>query len=160
MRQVMYRAVITLDPAKPGSAPSLRGHGRHRHHGPLPVPHPRSTAQTGPGALASAAVPATGTGASGTRASATGEYLNHTHELVLRTESPEKPGSYRTFATELSWDDEMPLHPGDRHVVTLTVTDDDAPRFLNAGQRFTLWSGSEVGHGMISRKVFTQYGPC
>lgn len=90
-----------------------------------------------------------------------GEYPNHTRELMLRTESPEHPGRYRSFATELCWDDDAPLHPGDRHVVTLTVTDDEAPASLGPGQHFTLWNGAEVGHGTISRQMysFTEYGP-
>ena len=34
-----------------------------------------------------------------------------------------------------------------------------ADAFLDAGARFTLWSGGEVGHGTIYRRVFTDYGP-
>lgn len=150
MRQVRYRAVITLDPAQ--SAPALPRQ-RQRPHGPPPVPLPRSTAQTGPGALAAVAALAGEAGQ---------EYLNHTRDLMVRAESREKPGRYRSFPAELCWDDEMPLHPGDRHVVTVTVTDDEAAGFLAPGQRFTLWSGSEVGHGTFSRQMFsyTEYGPC
>ncbi len=44
-------------------------------------------------------------------------------------------------------------------MVTVTVTDDEAGEFFEAGQRFTLWSGGDVGHGTISRRVFTEYGP-
>ena len=145
MRQVRYRAVITLDPAHPGPLVPRPRYG-HRHYGPLPVQYPRSTAQTGPGALPAA--------------EAGEEYLNHTHQLMLRAESREEPGCYRSFVAELCWDEETPLHPGDRHVVTVTLTDDDAPVFFRPGQRFTLWSGGEVGHGTISRQVFSEYGPC
>src|SRR5262245_5440689 len=141
MRQVRYRAVIALDSAHPGPAVPRQRHG-HRHYGPLPVQYPRSTAQTGPGALPAAAVPAVDVGE---------EYLNHTHELMLRAESGEKPGYYRSFVAELCWDEETPLHPGDRHVVTVTLTDDEAPVFFRPGRRFTLWSGGVVGHGTISR---------
>lgn len=149
MRQVRYRAVITLDPAQ--SAPVLPRH-RHRHHGPPPVPHPRSTSQTGPGALSTPAALA---------AEPETEYLNHTHELMICAESREKPGRYRSFPAELCWDDEAPLHPGDRHVVTVTVTDDEAAEFFAPGRRFTLWNGAEVGHGTFSRQMFsyTEYGP-
>jgi hypothetical protein len=86
--------------------------------------------------------------------------LPYTHELMVRAESLDKPGLFRNFAAELCWDDDAPLHPGDHHVVTVTLTDDDAPRFLGGGRRFTLWSGAEVGHGTISRRVFTEHGPC
>lgn len=156
MRQVRYRAVIALDPAQSAPASALpRQH--HRHHIPLPFPSPHSAAQTGPGALAALAA------LSGAITSEAGqEYLNHTRDLMVRAESREKPGRYRSFPAELSWDDEMPLHPGDRHVVTVTMTDeDDGERFFAPGQRFTLWNGAEVGHGTFSRQMFsyTEYGP-
>jgi hypothetical protein len=68
-------------------------------------------------------------------------------------------GSCRYFPAEICWDGEQPLHPGGQAVVTVTVTDDDAAAFLGAGQPFTLWSGGAVGHGTVSRRVFTEYGP-
>ena len=151
MRQVRYRAVIALDPARPAPALARQRH-RHgyRHHGVLPLAYPRSVAETGPGALAAAA--------SGLDAG--DEWFSHTRELMLQAESREKPGFYRSFTAELCWDDgETPLHPGDRHVVTVTLTDDEARMFFKPGQRFTLWSGAEVGHGTISRQVFSEYGP-
>lgn len=153
MRQVRYRAVIALDPAQPASVIPRQHHRHHRHQGPLPVSYPRSTAQTGPGALAAIVPLAPEAGQ---------EYVNHTRDLMVRAESREKPGRYRSFPAELCWDDEMPLHPGDRHVVTVTMTDeDDAEGFFAPGQRFTLWNGAEVGHGTFSRQMFsyTEYGP-
>lgn len=88
------------------------------------------------------------------------QYRSHTRGLMVRAPSLSLPARSRSFPAELCWDDEVPLHPGDRHVVTITVTDDDAPAFLDAGQHITLWDGGEVGHGTISRQVFTEYGPC
>ena len=70
-----------------------------------------------------------------------------------------RPGGTRIFPAEICWDDDEPLHPGDRAEVTITVTDDEAPEFLDGGQRFTLWSGDDVGHGTITRRVFTEYRP-
>ena len=87
-------------------------------------------------------------------------YLNHTHALMVQALRLRSPGGTRIFPAEICWDDEQPLYPGDHAEVTITVTDDDAPEFLGAGQRFTLWSGDNVGHGTISRRVFTEYGPC
>jgi len=43
--------------------------------------------------------------------------------------------------------------------VTIGLTDDDAGTFFAAGHRFRLWSGHVVGHGTISRKVYTDYTP-
>ena len=87
-------------------------------------------------------------------------YLNHTHALMVQAFRLHSPGDTRIFSAEICWDDEQPLCPGDHAEVTITVTDDEAPEYLGAGQRITLWSGSDVGHGTITRRVFTQYGPC
>lgn len=130
---------------------------RSSHIGPwarMLLPYPRSLAQAGPEPVAVMSVrPADMT-------PSPREYLSHTHDLMVRACSLRAPARSRSFAAEVCWDDEVPLHPGDRHVVTITVRDDNAPAFLGAGQRFTLWDGSEVGHGTISRQVFTEYGPC
>jgi len=45
-------------------------------------------------------------------------------------------------------------------VVTITVTDGLAEAFFAPGQQFTIWNGSDVGHGIISRRIFTTSGPC
>ena len=88
------------------------------------------------------------------------QYLNHTHALMVRAQCLSKPGYARCFPAELSWEDERPLHPGDRAEVTITITDDEVAEFFGAGQRFSLWNGTDIGHGTISRRVFTEYGPC
>jgi hypothetical protein len=87
-----------------------------------------------------------------------GQYPNHTHGLMIQAHSPQT-GLARYFPAELCWDSEQPLHPGDRAVVTITVTDDEAGAFFGAGQRFTLWSGGDVGRGVVSRRVFTDNSP-
>jgi len=87
------------------------------------------------------------------------EYPNHTRALVVRARPLRNVGSTRLFPAEICWDGEQPLHPGDRAWVTLTVTDDAVGAYLDAGQCFALWSGGEVGHGVIARKVYTQYRP-
>jgi hypothetical protein len=43
--------------------------------------------------------------------------------------------------------------------VTITMTDDDAGTFFRAGHNIRLWSGRVVGHGTISRKVYSEYTP-
>jgi hypothetical protein len=88
------------------------------------------------------------------------QYPNHTHALMVRACCLAKPDYARCFPAELSWDDEQPLHPGDRAEVTITMIDDEAPAFFGAGQRFSLWDGADIGHGTVSRQVFTEYGPC
>jgi hypothetical protein len=88
------------------------------------------------------------------------EYPNHTHTLMIRARCLSRPSYARCFPAELSWEDERPLHPGDRAEVTITMIDDEAAAFFGAGQRFSLWEGTDIGHGTISRQVFTEYGPC
>lgn len=87
------------------------------------------------------------------------QYSNHTRALMIRIRPLRNLGSTRHFPAEICWDGEQPLHPGDRAVVTITVTDDDASEFFAAGQHFALWSGGDVGHGVISRKVYTEHSP-
>jgi hypothetical protein len=88
------------------------------------------------------------------------EYLNHTHTVMVRAHCLSRPSYTRVFPAELSWEDERPLHPGDHAEVTITMTDDEADAFFGAGQRISLWTGTDIGHGTISRRVFTEYGPC
>ena len=88
------------------------------------------------------------------------QYPNHTHALMVRAQCLSRPGYDRCFPAELSWEDERPLHPGDRAEVTITMTDDEVAEFFAAGQRFSLWNGADIGHGTISRRVFNEYGPC
>jgi hypothetical protein len=115
MRQVRYRALITLDPSRAADPP-------------------RATSKTR-------------------------EYLNHTHCLMIHAPCLARPDYSRYFPAEICWDDEHPLHPGDHAEVTITLTDDDADAFFAAGQRFSLWDGKDIGHGTVSRQVYTEYGP-
>jgi hypothetical protein len=88
------------------------------------------------------------------------QYRNHTRALmILARPLSAGAGPGRCLPTEMWWDSEEPLHPGDHALVTARVTDDEAEAFLDAGQRFALWSGGNVGHGTIYRRVFTDYGP-
>jgi len=65
-----------------------------------------------------------------------------------------QPASDKYFPAMLTWDDQHDLLPGDHAIVTITVVDQQAPDYLDAGQPFTLWGGGS-GHGIISRRVFT-----
>ena len=87
------------------------------------------------------------------------QFHNHTHALMVRARPLRQAGSTRYFPSEISLDGEQPLRRGESCVVTVTVTDDEVSEYLGGGQRFTLWSGGEVGFGTISRKVYTEYSP-
>jgi hypothetical protein len=88
-----------------------------------------------------------------------GHYTSPTHALTLRAASLSTPAHHRLFRAEICWGDHHTLKPGDRAVVTITVADDDAEMFFAAGQRFTIWNGSEIGQGTISRQIFRGAGP-
>jgi hypothetical protein len=88
------------------------------------------------------------------------QYPSHTRALMivarpLRADT----GAARPLPAEIWWDGDEPLRPGDHAAVTAMVSDEQADAFLGPGQRFTLWSGGVVGHGTVSRRVFTDYGP-
>jgi hypothetical protein len=133
MRQVRYRALITLDDVEAMPEPVRRPS----------VPRTRTAPDADPRL---AAIPR--------------QYSNHTHALMVRAHCLSKPSYARCFPAEISWDDEEPLHAGDHAEVTITMIDDEACSFFGAGQRFSLWDGIDVGHGTISRQVHTEYGPC
>ena len=74
--------------------------------------------------------------------------------LVIRAHC-HQPERVRTFNAMISTDDNEPLQPGDsHHVVTMTVSDEEALEFLRPGEHFELWARHEVGHGVVSRRVF------
>jgi hypothetical protein len=50
------------------------------------------------------------------------------------------------------------LEAGGTHVLTIAITDDEAPSYLAPGQPFTLW-GRGSGRGVITRRVFTDGSP-
>lgn len=135
MRQVRYRALIQLD-AVEATLDALN----------MPsVPHTRTAPDdTQPDARLT---------------SIPHQYSNHTHALMVRAHCLDKPSYARCFPAEISWDDEEPLHAGDRAEVTITMIDDETCSFFGAGARFSLWNGVDVGHGTISRQVHTEYGP-
>jgi hypothetical protein len=48
-----------------------------------------------------------------------------------------------------------PLRPSDHSIqLTMTVLGDDARDYLETGDSFDLWRGHDIGHGVISRRLF------
>jgi hypothetical protein len=81
-------------------------------------------------------------------------YHSGTRALTVHAWRIGEPARDKYFPAMLTWDDKRDLLPGDHAVVTITVVDQEAPDYLDAGQSFTLWGGGS-GHGVISRRVFT-----
>jgi hypothetical protein len=87
------------------------------------------------------------------------QYPSGTRSLMVHARRIGEPASDKYFQATIARDRGLPLRPGERTVVTITVTDDDASSFFGPGQAFTLW-GASGGYGVVSRRVFTDSGPC
>jgi hypothetical protein len=82
-------------------------------------------------------------------------YPSGTHSLIVRCARLGQPAVQRYFPAAIYRTDDRPLNPGDKGaVVTIEIPDDEACDFLGPGQPITLWHGSDIGHGVISRRVF------
>lgn len=82
------------------------------------------------------------------------EYQSGVPGLLIRAPSCLRPSVHQYFPALFFTDDKQPLRPGDKHVRTIVcVPDDDASGFFQAGQRFTLWDGAEVGHGTVTQRI-------
>ena len=73
--------------------------------------------------------------------------------LVVRANEPESGVSHLFSALVSPGQDTV---PGDeRHLVlTVTVLGDGAAECLAAGSDFALWRGHDIGHGVVTRRVF------
>lgn len=69
-----------------------------------------------------------------------------------------QPSCDKYFPATIAEERGLPLRSGKSTVVTITVADDEAPAYFSPGQAFTLW-GDCGGHGVVSRRVFTDFGP-
>jgi hypothetical protein len=81
-----------------------------------------------------------------------------THRLMVHAWKTGTPVHDKLFAAEIWSDEGTPLHAGDRAIVTITVTDDDAPDYFSPGRQFALWGGAG-GRGVVSRRVFSNSTP-
>lgn len=88
------------------------------------------------------------------------EYPSGTHAVMVRASLPGNAAEDKYFEAVIAREDGKPLRPGDDAVVaTVTVFDDDAGEFLAGGQHFALWQGRDIGHGVVSRRVFASGSP-
>jgi hypothetical protein len=73
--------------------------------------------------------------------------------LVLRGQNNET-GHSQIFSALVSCEDQAPFRPhGRQMLVTLRLAGDDVADYLHSGGRFDLWLGSEVGHGVVTRRL-------
>jgi hypothetical protein len=73
--------------------------------------------------------------------------------LVVRAAQPGSDASRLFSALVSPGQDTMPVDQ--RHLVlTVTVLGDGAAECLAAGSDFTLWRGSDIGRGVVTRRIF------
>jgi hypothetical protein len=82
------------------------------------------------------------------------EYPSGTRSLMVHARRTGEPSCDKYFPATIAEEKGLPIQP----VVTITVMDDEAPAYLSPGQAFTLW-GERGGYGVVTRQVFTDYGP-
>jgi hypothetical protein len=75
--------------------------------------------------------------------------------MVLRGQNDET-GHSQIFSALVSCEDEAPFRPnGHQIVATLRLAGDDITDYFHIGGHFDLWLGCEVGHGIVTRRLFT-----
>jgi hypothetical protein len=82
------------------------------------------------------------------------EYPSGVPGLLVRAPSWQRPSVHQYFPALFFTDDKRALRPGDTRVRAIfEVPDDDASGFFQAGQRFTLWDGADIGHGTVAQRI-------
>lgn len=72
--------------------------------------------------------------------------------VVVRAQHRQTHAS-RMFSALVTQGGDSP--PGDaERVVTMVVLGDDTGDYLAPGEDFVLWRGGEIGHGVITRRIF------
>jgi hypothetical protein len=75
------------------------------------------------------------------------------HRMVLRAENSE---THRTqvFSALVDGDEGDPFRAGSPQImVTLRVIGDDVSDYLEVGSHFSLWSGHDLGRGVVTRRL-------
>ncbi|HTX25578.1 MAG TPA: hypothetical protein VME19_01025 [Streptosporangiaceae bacterium] len=76
------------------------------------------------------------------------------HRVVLRAENNQTRRS-QVFSALVDADGAGPFRPGKPEiVVTLRVIGDDVADYLEIGSHFSLWLGTDVGQGVVTRRLF------
>ena len=73
--------------------------------------------------------------------------------MVVRAEHPETH-RHKIFSALVSSSDGNTVRPGDHILMTMNVLGDDVADYLHPGDRFALWRGHDVGHGVVCRRLF------
>ncbi len=75
------------------------------------------------------------------------------HRMVLRAENSETHRS-EVFSALVDGEDGGPFRPGSPQImVTLRVVGDNIADYLGIGSHFSLWLGSDIGQGVVTRRL-------
>jgi hypothetical protein len=75
------------------------------------------------------------------------------HRMVLRAENSETHRS-QVFSALVDGEDDGPFRAGSPQImVTLRVVGDDISDYLEIGSHFSLWLGSDIGRGIVTRRL-------
>jgi hypothetical protein len=75
------------------------------------------------------------------------------HRMVLRAQNAETHRS-QVFSALVDAEDSDQYQSGKQQiVVTLRVIGDDVTDYLDIGSHFSLWQGSDVGEGVVTRRL-------
>ncbi len=75
------------------------------------------------------------------------------HRMVLRARHCETQRS-QVFSVLVVADDSQPFRRGSpQFMVTLNVIGDDVSDYLEIGSHFSLWNGSDIGQGVVTRRL-------
>jgi hypothetical protein len=86
------------------------------------------------------------------------QYLSGVPGLMVRVPSCQRPTQQKYFPAVVFTEDDGPLRPGDRRVsVIISVPDDDASGYFQSGQHFTVWDGTDIGHGTVAQRLFLHW---
>jgi len=75
------------------------------------------------------------------------------HRMVLRARNSETHRS-EVFSALVDGEDDGPFRAGSPQImVTLRVVGDNIADYLGVGSHFSLWLGSDVGQGVVTRRL-------
>jgi hypothetical protein len=75
------------------------------------------------------------------------------HRMVLRARNSETQHN-QVFSALVDGEDDVPFGPGKPQImVTMQVVGDDVPEYLDIGSHFNLWLGSDIGEGVVTRRL-------
>ncbi len=76
-----------------------------------------------------------------------------THRMVLRCQHAETRRR-QVFSALVAADDDAPFRRGSPQLmVTMNVLGDDVCDYLEIGSHFSLWNGSDIGRGVVTRRL-------